>query len=75
MDLDPLPNNQNKEFWGDADVRGGLEPQEMHPGKHHFIRKSAREAQCTHCDWGLYLGADDVVKDGHIYDEKGKLIF
>lgn len=73
--LDDLPENKNKDFWGDAEVKGGIVPQKIHNEEaHFFIRKSGRDVQCTHCDWGFYLDPGDVVRDGKVYDAKGKLI-
>lgn len=74
--LDPLPPNDNKEFWGDAEMHGNIIPQKVafFDQPHFFIRVTGHEAQCTHCDWGFALDPGDKVKEGHLYDKNGDLV-
>ena len=73
--LDPLPGSDDKEFWGDAEINTNLVPVPVVVGgKHFFVRRSGREAQCTHCDWGFALDPGDYIKDGHLYEKTGKLV-
>ena len=74
--LDDLPASDDKEFWGDADVHTNLVPEPLYKDgePHYFVRRSGREAQCTHCTWGFALDPGDKIKDGHLYDKKGTLV-
>jgi hypothetical protein len=75
VQLDPLPPSENKEFWEHADIHTNLIPEPVVKTKiHYFIRKSGREAQCTHCDWGFALDPGDKIVDGHLYDKAGTLV-
>ena len=73
--LENLPPNEDS-FWEGAEVHGNLVPQEVASTKepHYFVRKTAREAQCTHCDWGFELDPGDKIKDGHLFDRKNNLV-
>ena len=72
--LDDLPENEN-EMWDKAEVHGNINPQPAHTtGPHFFIRKSGREAQCTHCDWGFALEPGDRIENEHLYDKTSKLV-
>lgn len=72
---DNLPPSNNKEFWADAEVHTNIVPEDVYPTKiHYFVRKSGREAQCTHCDWGFALDPGDTIVDGHLYNRNGKLV-
>ena len=73
--LSDLPPNENKGFWGEADIRGNLTPQPVvTESGHYFIRISGHQAQCTHCAWGFQLEPGDKIKDGHLYDREDKLV-
>ena len=73
--LDDLPESSDKDFWLEAEIHTGLEPQEVvKGGKHYFVRTTGRQAQCQHCDWGFELDPGDKIKDGHLYDRQGKLV-
>lgn len=74
--LDDLPENENKEFWGNAEIHGNIVPQKtpFFDQPHHFVRKSGRSAQCTHCDWGFDLDAGDKIEDGHLFAANGTLV-
>ena len=65
-----------REFWGEAEIHGNLVPQKIpfFDQPHHFVRKSGRSAQCTHCDWGFQLDPGDKIVDGHLFDRKGKKV-
>jgi hypothetical protein len=75
-ELPSLPENGDKEFWGDAEVHGNLTPQKLpfFDQPHFFIRTKGHEAQCSHCDWGFTLDPGDKITDGHLYDKTGKLV-
>ncbi len=50
--LGDLPSSSDTDFWGDADIHTNLVPEPLHKnGTHYFVRRTGREAQCTHCDW------------------------
>lgn len=71
--LDPLPNSDD-EFWGDGE-KHVYTPVKFHSEEgHYFVRRSGREAQCTHCDWGFALDPGDKIVDGHLVDRNGKLV-
>lgn len=74
--LPELPPNEDKEFWGDAEVHGNLVPKKVpfFDQPHFFIRVKGHEAQCNHCDWGFALDPGDKVVDGHLIDRDGKLV-
>lgn len=74
--LPDLPPNEDKEFWGDAEIHGNLIPKKVpfFEQPHFFIRVSGHEAQCTHCDWGFALDPGDKIINGHLYDKDGKLV-
>lgn len=77
--LPELPLSSDKDFWGDADIHTGLIPQKVSHNSlsdtgHYFVRKSGKEAQCIHCDWGFHLDTGDKIIDGHLYDKTKTLI-
>lgn len=73
--LDDLPGSDDREFWEQAEIHSNLTPEPVYPTKiHYFVRRSGREAQCTHCEWGFALDPGDTIVDGHLYDRKGKLV-
>lgn len=73
--LGELPESSNKEFWGEAEIHTDLVPHtEFSEEGHYFQRIKGNEAQCKNCDWGFALDPGDEIKEGHLYDEKGKLI-
>ncbi len=66
--LPDLPESSNKKFWGESEIHTNLVPEEVVKTKvHYFIRKTARQAQCTHCEWGFELDPGDKIVDGHLY--------
>lgn len=72
--LDNLPDNEH-EMWEHAELYGNIVPELfVKGGEHSFVRRTAREVQCIHCDWGFLLDATDYLKDGHVYQSNGKLI-
>ena len=70
--LDNLPASDDK-FWEGADVHKS-EPKNLFDQKHNLIRVPGHQAQCTHCDWGFQLDPGDKIKEGHLFDSKGKLV-
>ena len=73
--LDDLPRNDDKDFWGDAEIHGNLTPTPVVTDSgHYFVRVAGHQAQCTHCEWGFQLDPGDRVRDGHLYDKLGKLV-
>lgn len=73
--LPELPSSDDKKFWSEAEIHTGLIPEPVVVGgAHYFIRKTAKQAQCTHCEWGFELDPGDSIEDGHLYDKKGKLV-
>ncbi len=43
-------------------------------GKHNFILKVGKNAECTKCNVGYYLGIESEVKNGHIYIHGGLVV-
>ncbi len=80
--LDGLPENSN-DYWKYSEIHTELVWQSKSEaanqvkeelGKHYFIRIPGHQAQCNHCDWGFQLEWGDKIKDGHLYNKKGKLV-
>lgn len=63
--LPPLPED-NDPFWEHAE-KIPIKPEPVHPDcAHYFILVKAREAQCKFCSWGIFLGFQDRIEDGHL---------
>jgi hypothetical protein len=72
--LEPLPES-NTNFWEHAETHTNIVPEPVvKDNVHIFVRKSGREVQCTHCDWGFALDPGDYVLDGHVYDKNDNLV-
>ena len=72
--LGDLPESTN-EFWQDAEVHTGIIPHSvLGEHGHYFTRISGHQAYCEGCGWGFQLDPGDKIKDGHLYDKKGKLV-
>lgn len=72
--LDDLPGSES-DFWKDAEVHSNLIPHtEFSETGHYFVQVTGREAQCRNCNWGFALDKGDRIEDGHLYDDKGKLV-
>lgn len=70
--LSDLPPTSH-EYWSEAEceVIKRPEPQEH---KHYFEKiEGVREAKCK-CGFGIFLSAEDGVKDGHLY-QNGQLVY
>ncbi len=73
--LPDLPGSDDKKFWGESEIHAGLIPEPIvKDEEHYFIRKTARQAQCTHCEWGFELDPGDKIEDGHLFDKENKLV-
>lgn len=71
--LDELPGSESR-FW-DGEVHTDLKPhKETSEDGHFFEYTSAVSAQCKLCNWGFQLEPGDKIKNGHLYDKKGKLV-
>ena len=46
---------------------------ELKKCEHNFEMRKSGEAKCGKCHFGIYLGPDDKVKNGHLY-YRGKLV-
>lgn len=70
--LSDLPETKN-EFWKDAECE--LRPTgEVRTHTHYFEKvEGAKEAKCK-CGFGLFLSAEDSVRDGHLY-QNDKLVY
>lgn len=73
--LDDLPESGDKEFWGDAEVHTNILPhKETSEDGHYFEHINAVMAECKHCHWGFQLDPGDTIRDGHLYDRRGKRV-
>ena len=72
--LDDLPESGNK-FWDYAEIHTGIVPHDwMQNHLHHFEKVTGHQAYCQGCGWGFELDPGDKIRDGHLYDNKGKLV-
>ncbi len=71
--LEDLPESGSK-FW-DGEVHTNLIPHsELSEKGHNFILIKGMTAECTECHWGFELDRGDIIKEGHLYNKKGKFI-
>jgi hypothetical protein len=65
--LEPLPASDDEYFTQyDADTQQ-FNIKENNQCKHHFVRTSGTECECTKCNIGFFVTPEYRVTDGHIY--------
>ena len=70
--LNDLPSTSD-EYWKESEVEL-RKRQEVAEHRHYFEKvEGAREGKCR-CGFGLFLSAEDGIKDGHLY-QNGQLIY
>lgn len=75
VQLDDLPESVN-EFWDGEKYRIELfEPKvKFFDQPHYFERVRGHQAYCNHCSYGFELDPGDKIKEGHLYNKKGRKI-
>lgn len=61
--LSDLPETKS-EYWEDSECE--LKKMVERAPHTHYFEKIGREARCQ-CGFGLFLSAEDNVRDGHLY--------
>ena len=42
--------------------------------KHEFVHKTTQWAECINCHWGIQVGINDKIVDGHLYSNGLKVL-
>ena len=74
LKLPDLPPNDDKEFWGDAEMYECTPQSVNSDGPHYFERVRGHEAYCGHCGWGFVLDRGDQVEGGHVFDRDKHIV-
>lgn len=69
----PASGEEWEKVLGGEQVKVKPEPINQ-PCEHYFRLVSGREAQCQNCNWGLFLGAGDEIRDGHLYVNDERIV-
>lgn len=72
QELGNLPPSSS-EYWQDANINLN-QVKEPVTCEHHMQLMKAREIKCVKCGMGLFIGIDDVVKDGHLIHAGKRII-
>jgi hypothetical protein len=75
-DENPLPPSGEEwiQAFGDEEQYSSLPEDYYQNCPHHFEYVSGIEVQCTNCPWGLYVGQEDTVVDGHLFHQGKQII-
>jgi len=47
---------------------------EKNPCQHFFVYKTSQWVECRNCHWGLQVGVNDSLVDGHLYSNGQKVL-